>query len=63
MKIRMLVDGHKAQEYSLEYAKNILKGQKRQGCIIVDDETRQLAKIEDLTEDSRVTVYPAVTGG
>jgi len=63
VKIRMLVDGHSARDYDLSYAKVILRESQEQGCLIVDDETRQLAKIESLGEDSRVTVYPAIKGG
>lgn len=63
MKIRMLVDGHTAQDYNLNYAKVILRENQELGCLIVDDETRQLAKIESLGEDSRVTIYPAIRGG
>jgi hypothetical protein len=63
MKIRMLVDGHTVQEYDLDFGKRILTMERNKGNLVVDDETRQLAKIEMLTNDSAVTVYPAVTGG
>lgn len=63
MKIRMLVDGHSAQEYALDFGKNILTIERSKGNLVIDDETKQLAKIEGLTEDSSVTVYPAVKGG
>ena len=63
MKIRMLVDGHSTQKYDLVYAKNLLRDYQAKGCLIVDDETRQLAKIESLKEDSRVTVWPMIRGG
>jgi len=63
LKIRMLVDGHMAQEYDLDFGRRILTIERNKGNLIVDDETRQLAKIEMLTKDSAVTVYPAVTGG
>lgn len=63
MKIRMLVDGHTAQEYELNYAKKVLQQEEALGNLVVDDETRQLAKIESLTEDSQVTVFPLISGG
>ncbi len=63
MKIRMLVGGHKAQNYELSYAKRILERESAKGNIIIDEETRQLAKIESLTEDSRVSVFPRIVGG
>jgi len=63
LKIRMLVNGHSEQQYGLSYAKYILEEQQKLGHIIVDDETKQLAKIEFLNEDSSVTVYPAIIGG
>lgn len=63
LKIRMLVDGHTVQEYDLDFGKRILTMERDKGNLVVDDETRQLAKIEMLTKDSAVTVYPAVTGG
>lgn len=63
MKIRMLVDGHSEQIYELNYAKKILRRESARGNLVVDDETRQLAKIESLTEDSSVTVYPVISGG
>ena len=59
----MLVDGHTTQVYELDYGKKVLRAAQRQGALIVDDETRQLTKIEGLHEDSVVTVYPAVVGG
>ena len=63
MKIRMLVNGHTAQTYELNWGKKILQAERNQGNLVIDDETKQLAKIEGLTEDSNVTVYPAITGG
>lgn len=63
MKIRMLVRGHTTQEYSLEIGKNLLRAERNQGNLVVDDATKQLAKIEGLTEVSSVTVFPRVAGG
>lgn len=63
MKIRMLVNGHTQQVYDLEWGKKLLKAEVEKGSLVVDDEARQLAKIEELTEDSSVTVYPAIVGG
>lgn len=63
LKIRMLVNGHTQQTYNLEWGKNLLRAERRRGNLVVDDETRQLAKIEGLTEESSVTVYPAIAGG
>jgi predicted transcriptional regulator YheO len=63
MKIRMLVNGHQIQDYALEDGKQILSSLRAQGNFVVDDEAHQLAKIEGLAENSRVTVYPHVSGG
>ena len=63
MRIRFLVDGHTTQQYGLEFGKVILQNEHQRGNLVVDDETKQLAKIESLTEDSSVTVYPAIQGG
>ena len=63
MKIRMLVNGHTVQQYDLAWGKKILRAAQSEGSLVMDDETRQLAKIEGLTEDSSVTVYPVVRGG
>ena len=63
MKIRMLVRGHTTQVYDLEYGKQILRAEQRQGSLVIDDATNQLAKIEGLTEVSSVTVFPRVAGG
>ena len=63
MKIRMLVDGHTTQVYDLDRAKTLLKREQSRGNLVVDDETRQLAKVDFLKEDSSVTVYPVVKGG
>ena len=63
MKIRLLVDGHTVQEYKLSYGKNLLKEYQSQGCLILDDETKQLTKVEFLNQDSKVTVIPAIRGG
>jgi len=63
LKIRMLVGGHTTQQYDLDFGKRILLAEKKAGNLVIDDETRQLAKIELLNEDSSVTVYPAVQGG
>ena len=63
VKIRMLVNGHTAQTYDLAWGKSILRAERAEGKLVVDDETRQLAKIQDLTENSSVTVYPRIMGG
>jgi len=63
LKIRMLVGGHTTQTYELERAKAILRHSEVLGYNIIDDETHQLAKIESLTEESKVTVWPSITGG
>ena len=63
LKIRMLVNGHTAQEYNLEWGKSILRAERAEGRLVVDDETLQLAKIDGLTENSSVTVYPRIAGG
>jgi len=63
VRIRMLVDGHTIQTYSLPRGKALLRNELKKGSFIVDDEARQMAKIEDLKEDSVVTVYPKVQGG
>jgi hypothetical protein len=62
MKITMMVDGHTTGDYSLERGKAFLRKLQNTN-LIKDDETEQLAKIEFLTENSRVTVYPIVAGG
>jgi len=62
MKIRWLVEGHTQQAVSLERARELLQ-EAAQENLIIDDETQQLAKIEGLTEKSRVTVFPIVKGG
>lgn len=63
VRIRMLVDGHTVQTYDLRHGRALLRKELEKGSFIVDDEARQLAKIEDLNEDSVVTVYPKVQGG
>ena len=63
MKIRMLVNGHSEQTYQLEYGKYLLTEMKQQGKLIVDNETKQLAKLEFLNDQSSITVYPAIIGG
>lgn len=62
MKITMMVDGHTTQEYALEQGKTYLRNLEKTS-LIIDDETRQIAKVEGLSERSRVTVYPRVAGG
>ena len=62
LKIRMLVNGHRTQEYKLEYAKKILVELSEEN-IIIDDDTKQLAEIQLLTEKSAVSIYPKVGGG
>lgn len=59
----MLVGGHTSQEYELEFAKNILRQRAAMGDLVVDDETQHLAKIDFLTEQSSVTVWPLIAGG
>ena len=63
MKIRMLVRGHTQQEYDFEYGQSILEKEIRKGNNIINDESHQLTKIEDLEADGSYTVFPAVTGG
>ena len=63
MKIRWLVNGHSQQTVSLERGQKILAQEMAKGNLIVDEELRQLQKIEGLSEDTVVTVYPAVVGG
>lgn len=63
MKIRMLVGGHTTQTYSLDFAKEFLLSERVKGNLVIDDETNQLAKIEGLTEESSVTVFPRITSG
>ena len=63
MKIRMLVNGHTEQQYGFEYGQKILAKQILEGNMVVDDETRQLAKIEGLKETGSYTVYPKIAGG
>ena len=61
MKIRMLVNGDAQETYPLERGKQILEALQPSNLIL--DEARQLAKIEDLKEDSSVIVIPRVLGG
>ena len=63
LKIRWLVNGHSQQTVSLEKGRKILAQELAKGNLIVDEELRQLQKLEGLSEDSVVTVYPAVVGG
>ena len=63
LKIRMLVNGHSEQTYDLDWGKKILQAERNSGNLVIDDETRQLAKIETLTEESAVTVFPRIVGG
>ena len=62
LKITMLVDGHTTQEYELEQGKSYLRTLSKTN-LIVDDELKQLAKIDGLTNASSVTVMPRVMGG
>ena len=61
MKIRMLVNGDAQETYTLERGKQILET--LQDSNIILDESRQLAKIQDLKEDSSVIVIPRILGG
>jgi len=63
MRIRYLVEGHTQQVVTLELGKKRLQKAISEGNLIVDDETQQFAKLENLTEDSQVTVWPVVQGG
>lgn len=58
----MMFKGHTTGDYSLEQGKTYLRKLQRTN-LIVDDETRQLAKIDFLTENSHVFVYPILVGG
>lgn len=62
MKITLLVNGHTTQDYSLEMGKTYLHKLEKTN-LIIDDETCQLAKIDFLTENSNVTVFPIVVDG
>ncbi len=62
MKITMLVNGHTTQEYELEQGKRYLRVLSKTN-LIIDNETKQLAKIEFLNPTSSVTVMPLVAGG
>ena len=63
MKIRMLVDGHTEQQYDFEFGQKILAAEIKNGNMVVDDETKQLTKIDGLKADSDYTVYPRIVGG
>jgi len=63
MRIRYLVDGHTPVVVGLEKGLQLLEKAQKEGNIIIDDDTQQLAKIEFLNEDSRVTVWPVPSGG
>lgn len=62
LKITMMVDGHTTQEYGLEQGKLYLHKLEKTH-LVVDDETKQLAKIEGLGVNSSMTAYPRVAGG
>ena len=62
LKITMLVDGHTTFDYELKQGKSYLTMLSKTN-LIIDDETKQLAKITDLKSTSSVTVMPRVMGG
>jgi len=63
VEIRMLVNGHTVTNCSLQRGKALLLMEREKGSLIIDNETKQPVDFSALTENSKVTVFPAVQGG